>query len=60
VAKFLSGKILSTQEQEEETDGDVQNLIEKCKCDEELGPIAVTSENFCKESLSDNNQHIVT
>jgi hypothetical protein len=46
----------STEEQEE-TKGNVRNLIDEFKRDEELGPTAVTSGNLCEEIVSDSYQH---
>jgi hypothetical protein len=54
---FHKLRTLSTQE-EEETKGDVRNLIGDFKCDEELGSTAAASGNLCKKSASDNKQHI--
>jgi adenosyl cobinamide kinase/adenosyl cobinamide phosphate guanylyltransferase len=53
---FRQLRILSIEEQEE-TKSDVRNLIEEFKRDEELGSTAVTSGNFCEESVSDSYQH---
>jgi hypothetical protein len=56
-SNFRQLRMLSTEEQEE-TKGDVRNLIDEFKRDEELGSTAVISGNLCEECVSDNYQHI--